>query len=51
VTYDECVARVDFLNARFRKAGMRPWYTWAIRMDWPKIVRWCSLLGYKKGKK
>lgn len=46
MTYDECMAMLDFLNDRFAKAGMRPWYRWAVKIDWPKLKRWAVMLGW-----
>jgi len=40
---------IDFLNERFRQAGMTPWFMWAVRIDWEKIRRWCAFLGYDRG--
>ncbi len=46
MTYPEAIALVDFLNERFRKAGMQPWYLWAIELNWGKLRRWAVRLGY-----
>ena len=46
MTYDEAIAKIDFLNERFRKARITPWYEWAVRIDWEKVNHWCRLLGY-----
>jgi len=41
----ECFALIDFLNGRMR-AFRNPWYTWAIKITWEKLVRWANILGY-----
>lgn len=38
--FDDAISLVDFINARFRKAGMAPWYTWGVIITWEKLQRW-----------
>ena len=45
MNYDECVKLVCWLNERFRKAGMKPWYCWAVDFSWDKLERWAKRLG------
>lgn len=42
MTYDECMALVAWMNNRFRKAGMKPWYSWvtAQPITWNKLLNW-----------
>ena len=44
MTYDEAAELVNWLNERFRKAGMKPWYLWAIDISWEKLKRWRTML-------
>ena len=46
MSYDEYISLVNFLNDRLR-AFKSPWYTWAVRIDWPKLRRWGEMLGWK----
>lgn len=39
---------INFLNERFRQAGMKPWYRWGIHITWDKLRRWARMLGYKE---
>ena len=48
MTYDESMALVGFLNERFRRAGMAPWYTWAVPITWEKLIQWARRLGYDR---
>jgi len=48
VNYQEATDMLDWLNERFRKARMKPWYRWAIDIDWDKVKKWTKLLGYKE---
>ena len=56
MTYDESVALVEFLNERFRRAGMKrpiasimaPWYTRAVPITWEKLIQWARRLGYDR---
>ena len=43
----EGIRLVDFLNERFRVAGMKPWHLWAIDCDWNKLKTWAKRLGYR----
>ena len=45
--YEECTALIDFLNERFCKAGMQPWYKWAVDISWGKLKLWGRMLGYE----
>jgi len=47
MNYDDAFCMVDWLNERFRRAGMKPWYRWAVDMNWNKIRKWAVMLGYK----
>ena len=47
--YTDTMKMIDWLSERFRKAGLKPWYRWAVDITWDKIERWASLLGYKGG--
>ena len=47
MNYIQITDMIDFLNDRFRKAGMKPWYKWAIDIDWEKVKKWARMLGYK----
>lgn len=47
MTYNEAVELVDYLNERFRKSGMKPWYLWAVDISWEKLMRWRKLLAGK----
>ena len=48
MTYNETMELVGFLNRRFAKAGMTPWYLWAVNLTWEKLDRWAKMLGYKE---
>jgi len=48
VNYEESMRLIDFLLERFRKAGMRPFYLWAIPITWEKLQKWAKMLGYKR---
>ena len=48
MTYDEAKDLIDFLNERFRRAGMVPWYTWAVPITTEKLIRWARRLGYDR---
>lgn len=48
VTYEEAVSLVNFLNERFRRAKMTPWYLWAVDIDWSKLQRWARHLGWQR---
>lgn len=47
MTFDDAYDLVAWLNRRFREAGMRPWYLWAVPITWDKLQRWGQLLGYR----
>ena len=45
MTLDEDFALVGWLNERFRKAHIKPWYQWAVEITWEKLNRWAVMLG------
>jgi len=47
MNYTETMDLIDFLNERFRRAGAKPWYLWAVDMNWNKVKGWAKRLGYK----
>ncbi len=47
MAYAECVALVVFLNRRFAKAKMNPWYLWGIEITWDKLRKWGEMLNYR----
>lgn len=48
MTYLETMELVTFLNDRFQKAGMRPWYEWAVEIAWEKLQIWGVKLGMEE---
>lgn len=49
MTFNQAMAMLDFLNERFRRAGMtRRWWEWAINApSWDKLKHWAERLGYE----
>ena len=49
MTYQQATELIDFLGKRFRAAGLKPWYRWAVPITWGKLQLWSERLGYQEG--
>jgi len=39
MNYTETIAMIDWLSNRFRQGGLKPWYRWAVDIDWEKVCK------------
>lgn len=48
MNYKDSIDLIEWLNDRFRKSGMQPWYLWAVNINWSKLKDWSIKLSYNK---